>query len=151
MPFNSDSRRSEQFSSQRQSQNARRRSRSPQHRRSRSKERPNYHQRCLNDRQEQDFSYGTNPKAHPVCAVCLGTHAHNVYACKAPRTWDGRHATSSRRHRGDLRLRENDAPLCMDWQRLRGCSSTKHDPKHLCSGCSTAAHGAHGCPRAQKD
>ena len=102
VPFNSDSCCSKQFSSQRQSQNTHQCSRSPQHRRSRSKERPNYCPCHHNNRQDQDFSYSTNPKAHPVCAICLSTHAHNVYACKTPWTWDGQHATSSRRHRGDL-------------------------------------------------
>ena len=51
------------------------------------------HHYRFNECYEWDFSYGANTRAHSVCAVCLGTHAHNVYACNASRTWDGQHAT----------------------------------------------------------
>lgn len=149
---------------------SRRRSASPQRRRSRSEERPGQrsrrqyerrdsdrrdpdrrdNDRSDNIRHEQDFSYGTNPKALPVCAVCLGRHSHNVYNCNALRTWNSAHATTSKRTKGELRLRSNSAPLCIEWQRARGCPSTKHDAKHICSGCNQTSHGAQQCPRSQK-
>ena len=149
LPLNNDSHHSYQSSSQRRTQNTHWRSGSPQHKRSRSGEQPNYHQRRFNGRQDQDFSYGTNPKAHPICAICLGSHMHNVFSCDVSRTWDGHHVTLAKRSRGDLCLRGNNAPICMEWQRARGCFSTKHDTKHVCSGCGTASHGAQGCPQAQ--
>ena len=146
LQLNNNSWHSDQSSSQRCDLNTHRRSRSPQHKRSCSREQLNHRQHCLTDRQDQVFSHGTNPKAHPICAICLGTHVHNVYACNTARSWDGQHATMARRYRGDLHLRENDTPLCMDWQRLQSCNSIKHNPKHLCSGCGMVSHGAHRCP-----
>ena len=143
LPLNNDSRCSYQSSSQRRTQNTHWRSGSPQRKRSRSGEQLNYHQHCHNSCQNQDFSYSTNPKAHPVCAVCLGSHMHNVFSCDVSRTWDGHHVTLAKRSRGDLRLW---GPICMEWQRARGCFSTKHNTKHICSDCGTASHGAQGCP-----
>ncbi|KAG1847685.1 hypothetical protein DFJ58DRAFT_663202 [Suillus subalutaceus] len=40
--------------------------------------------------------------------------------------------------------------ICTAWQREEGCSSSKHDNKHICSGCGAVTHGAQRCPRAQK-
>ena len=68
-----------QSSSQWCNQNTCRCSESPQRRRSRSGKPSNYCQQCLNDHQDQDFSYGTNLKAHPICAICLGSHTQCLH------------------------------------------------------------------------
>ena len=85
-----------------------------------------------------------------VCAVCLGRHAHSVFNCNALKTWDGAHGAVSKRVKGELLLRSTSTPLCLEWQRSRGCPSNKHDAKHFCSGCNQASHRAQGCPRSQK-
>jgi hypothetical protein len=130
--------------------NTRHRSASPRNRRPRSADYPGARTRRPDDRRDQDFSYGTNGRAYPVCAVCLGRHSHNVFSCDALKTWDGAHSTITKRIKGTLYLRSNSAPMCIEWQRSRGCDSAKHDEKHLCSGCSQRSHGAQTCPRSQK-
>lgn len=66
-------------SSQRHSRNPCWHSTSPPPRRSRSGDQFNYYQCCPNNCQDQAFSYGTNPKAHLICAVCLGTHTQCLH------------------------------------------------------------------------
>ncbi|KAG2153401.1 hypothetical protein DEU56DRAFT_726833, partial [Suillus clintonianus] len=85
-----------------------------------------------------------------VCAVCLGRHTHNFITCAADHLWDNSHPTVSTRVNKALLLRSNNKPLCVDWQRPRGCSQRSHDERHLCAGCLSPAHGSQYCPRAQK-
>lgn len=61
---------------------------------------PSHHQynKCYN----WGFSYGTNIGAHPVCAVCLGTQAHNVYVCERSKTWDRCHTMLAERDKNKL-------------------------------------------------
>ena len=126
-----------------------RRSTSPQGGAS-SEDHSGHNRRQYNERYDRDFSYSTNTRAHAVCAICLGTHVHNVYACETSKTWDGQHATFIKRDKNELRLRESNTPICIDWQRTRGCPSNKHDSRHVCSGCGQASHRACACPRVQK-
>ena len=119
---------------------------SPQRRGLLSKDRAGSQYHRPNECYSQDFSHGTNMRAHSVCTICLGTHMHNVYTCEASRTWDGRHATVAKRVRNNVHLQENNTFICMEWQWARGCTSNKHDSKHVCSGCSLASHAAHACP-----
>ena len=109
------------------------------------------HNHCqYNECYDLDFSYGTNMRACTVCAVCLGTHTHNVYVCETSKTWDGQHATLVKRDKNKLHLQESNTPICIDWQRTQGCPSNKHNSRHVCSGCGQASHRACACPRAQK-
>jgi hypothetical protein len=127
---------------------SRRRSVSPRYRRSPS---PNRHSRRHNKNynEPQDFSKGTGRKVHSACAVCLGRNPHDIPRCDLETTWNG-HPTLATRVKGDLILRRDGSLLCVDWQRYAGCTSHRHDNRHLCSGCGQASHGAQNCPRAQK-
>lgn len=126
------------------------RSPSPRRRRSRSPERRNQQRRPPASRTKQDFHHSATGTSHSACAVCLGRHPHMVRDCKATSTWDGNHPATSKRLNGELYLRSDDARLCVDWQRISSCASTKHDSCHRCSGCASPGHGAQNCPRAQK-
>ncbi|KAH9932402.1 hypothetical protein B0H21DRAFT_760592 [Amylocystis lapponica] len=94
------------------------------------------------------FAAGARGQALSACAVCLGRHQHKVRDCNEGRTWDQAFATAACRVAGVLQLKDGRA-LCFDWQQARGCTGTKHDAKHLCSGCSQSSHGAQQCPRAE--
>ncbi|KAG1836811.1 hypothetical protein DFJ58DRAFT_669319, partial [Suillus subalutaceus] len=84
-----------------------------------------------------------------VCAVCLGSHSHSFVECIAERLWDNKFQTVTTRTNRSLTLRGSDKPLCVDWQRTRGCGSWVHDERHICSGCLATSHGAQNCSRAQ--
>lgn len=96
------------------------------------------------------FGSGASTGGFSACAVCLGRHRHSVRECRATRTWDEAHATFATRHEGKLVRRSDNSQLCFDWQRPMGCRGRSHDAVHICSGCGDAAHGANGCPRAQR-
>ena len=72
------------------------------------------HHYRFNECYEWDFSYSANTRAHSVCAVCLGTHAHNVYACNASRTWNGQHVTVAKREKNEIHLQESNTPICLE-------------------------------------
>ena len=84
LPINHNSHHNIPSSSQRHSGNPCWHSTSPPPRRSRSGDQFNYYQCCPNNCQDQAFSYGTNPKAHLICAVCLGTHTHTMFTHATP-------------------------------------------------------------------
>jgi hypothetical protein len=85
----------------------------------------------------------------PCCAVCLGRNAHCTVDCTAAQTWDKKFETFSERIRKGLWTKDGKQ-ICTAWQRDEGCSTPKHDARHVCSGCGAATHGAQRCPRAQK-
>lgn len=86
----------------------------------------------------------------PCCAVCLGRNPHRTIECTASHTWDGQHETFAERIRKGLWTKDGKQ-LCTAWQRDEGCSTPKHDMRHVCSGCGAATHGAQKCVRAQKE
>ncbi|KAH9909463.1 uncharacterized protein B0H18DRAFT_1009283 [Fomitopsis serialis] len=94
------------------------------------------------------FPDGASGAVLSACAICLGRHRHRVYDCDASQTWNGAFATMARRDKKDFTLNDGRA-LCYDWQRSKRCTSTLHDSRHLCSGCSLPTHGAQTCPRAE--
>jgi hypothetical protein len=102
----------------------------------------------------RDFFRGTGSSSARVCAVCLGRHETTKIRfteCEATRTWDGAHRTLSRRNsRKELVSISSGLPLCVDWQRERGCNVGRHAERHRCSGCDSTGHGASSCPRAEK-
>jgi len=85
----------------------------------------------------------------PCCAVCLGRNPHRTIECNKAHTWDNKHDTIAERVNKALWTKEGKQ-LCTAWQREEGCDSSKHDSRHLCSGCGAVTHGAQRCPRAQK-
>ena len=105
------------------------------------------HHRNTSSSRSADFRTGAgeNPDLAP-CAICLSRGRHNVRACKATKRWDGIPTQYSRN--SDLWIVDNQGNvICSDWQRPKGCSSTRH--RHECSGCGNRTHGAHECPLAQ--
>jgi hypothetical protein len=101
-----------------------------------------------------DFFRGASSSGAQVCAVCLGRHKDGKVRfadCSATATWDKNHDTFSRRSsQGVLVTVSDNEPLCLDWQRERGCSVARHGARHKCSGCGSTDHGASACPRAEK-
>jgi hypothetical protein len=89
------------------------------------------------------------PRSPPVCAVCLGSHAHSFIDCTAERIWDNSYPALSTHTNKHLLLRSSGKSLCVDWQRGRGCNNRSHDDRHICAGCLSTTHGAQGCTRAQ--
>ncbi|KAG1792713.1 hypothetical protein EV424DRAFT_1453706 [Suillus variegatus] len=85
----------------------------------------------------------------PCCAVCLGRHPHRTVECAATQTWDKQFETFAERIRKGLWTKDGKQ-ICTGWQRDEGCSTPRHDARHVCSGCGAATHGAQRCPRAQK-
>jgi len=85
----------------------------------------------------------------PCCAVCLGRHAHRTVECSAAQTWDKQFETFAERIRKGLWTKDGKQ-ICTGWQRDEGCTTPKHNARHICSGCGAATHGAQKCPRAQK-
>ena len=96
-----------------------------------------------------DFQASTSGRVYSACAVCLGRHPHKIVECSAPSLWDKSLPTLAIRTNKILSLRDGK-PICADWQRSSGCSSSRHDNRHICSGCASPSHGAQECPRAQK-
>lgn len=96
-----------------------------------------------------DFPASTSGRVYSACAVCLGRHPHKIVECSAPTIWDKSLPTLALRSNKILSLRDG-RPICADWQRSSGCSSSRHDNRHICSGCASPSHGAQECPRAQK-
>lgn len=81
-----------------------------------------------------------------VCAICLSRAPHNVRICRATRRWDGAPTLYCRN--SDSRITDSRGNvICSDWQRPKGCHSTRH--RHECSGCGSTKHGAQDCPSAQ--
>jgi hypothetical protein len=96
-----------------------------------------------------EFPTGTSGRVLSACAVCLGRHPHKIIDCSAPSIWDKSVPTLASRTNKLLSMRDG-RPVCADWQRYSGCSSSRHDNRHICSGCAATSHGAQDCPRAQK-
>ena len=94
------------------------------------------------------FQSGAGPRGG-VCAVCLGRHEHAFTKCDNTKLWDGSPCASRRNEQGRL-VAANGLSLCFDWQVPKGCKSSGHLERHLCSGCGGADHGAQGCPRAER-
>ena len=94
------------------------------------------------------FQSGAGPRGG-VCAVCLGRHDHTFAKCDNTRLWDGSPCAARRNEQGRL-VAESGLPLCFDWQVPKGCKSTGHLERHVCSGCGGTDHGAQGCPRAER-
>ncbi|TEB21079.1 hypothetical protein FA13DRAFT_1595328, partial [Coprinellus micaceus] len=94
---------------------------------------------------------GASGSVFPACAVCLGRHKHNVRDCRPDTLANGKYPTVSARNEGRLTLKETDRSLCADSQSADGCSSKRHNERHLCSGCASADHGAQACPRGRQD
>jgi hypothetical protein len=105
------------------------------------------HTRRPSSNQTTDFRTGAGESADlTACAICLSRAPHNIRTCKATKRWDGLPTLYSRN--ADLRIIDSQGNvICSDWQRPKGCTSTRH--RHECSGCGSAAHGSHGCPFAQ--
>ncbi|KAG2096075.1 uncharacterized protein F5147DRAFT_716935 [Suillus discolor] len=85
----------------------------------------------------------------PCCAVCLGRNPHHTMECAASRMWDNQYETFAEHIRKGLWTKDGKQ-ICMGWQREEGCTTPKHDARHVCSGCRAATHGTQRCPRAQK-
>lgn len=92
----------------------------------------------------QDFQAGTGGTTFPPCAICLGRHKQRVVACETKHIWDHAHHAVSWRENKLLFLLDG-RPLCHDWQMQRGCTSNRHDERHLCSGCTQPSHEAINC------
>ncbi|KAF8148912.1 hypothetical protein B0H34DRAFT_618887, partial [Crassisporium funariophilum] len=88
-------------------------------------------------------------KSPPVCALCLGREAHDVFKCQSDTSWDGTKARCHKNDQGRL-VTPMGTVLCFDWNTRRGCTGQGHDDRHECSGCGNKDHGAQNCPRAQK-
>ncbi|KIJ54197.1 hypothetical protein M422DRAFT_153664, partial [Sphaerobolus stellatus SS14] len=130
----------------------RRRSASPTPRRGGTHTSMNAHgsrERQADTRQDFRSSAGQGNSSYPPCAVCLGRHQHEVAKCCALRTWDGKFATIARKQDKKLLLLSGQM-LCYRWQGYSGCPSRAHDEQHLCSGCGSASHGVHKCPRVPR-
>jgi hypothetical protein len=84
-----------------------------------------------------------------VCVICLGPKdRHDVEHCERTRTWDGVHATASKRnHNNRVVLRTDGREPCFQFN-LGRCHSTEHGEKHVCSACGSKspAHNAQRCP-----
>ncbi|KIK99049.1 hypothetical protein PAXRUDRAFT_132850 [Paxillus rubicundulus Ve08.2h10] len=87
----------------------------------------------------------------PTCAVCLGIDPHTmpVVECLTDKTWDSKHETFSKQSNCTLISKATGQCICTHWQWCNSCSE-RHSHVHICSGCGSASHGAHCCPRAQK-
>jgi hypothetical protein len=100
-------------------------------------------------RDKQGFFRAGADSRGEVCATCLGRHEHPFVKCDGHELWDG--SPGSIRKSGNGRpVDPNGNPLCLDWQRLKGCQSSSHSERHRCSGCGKSSHGAQACPRAEK-
>ena len=109
--------------------------------------RSSHHSRRHSSFQTSDFRAGAgeNPDLS-ACAICLSRTPHNVRLCRAKKRWDGKQTLYTRNE--EARIVDNQGNIiCSDWQRPRGCSSTRH--RHECSGCGSSDHGAQNCPHAQ--
>ncbi|KIK76343.1 hypothetical protein PAXRUDRAFT_93821, partial [Paxillus rubicundulus Ve08.2h10] len=84
----------------------------------------------------------------PACAVSLGTDPHPmpIVECPAKKTWDSKHETFSKHSNQTLIAKLTGQCICTLWQQRNGCSE-HHSHLHICSGCGSASHGAHCCPR----
>ena len=94
------------------------------------------------------FQSGTGSRGR-VCAVCLGRHEHFFAKCEETRLWNGSAAAAQKNKQGHFAA-VNSQHLCFDWQLPRGCASTSHTDRHICSGCGSSDHGAQSCPLAEK-
>lgn len=92
------------------------------------------------------FGAGTDIGRY-VCAICLGRH-ENSRECRLERLHSGAAAFAARNERGHLVRRSDSQLLCFNFQTTKGCVSTTHADRHMCSGCGSGYHGAHRCPLA---
>ena len=94
------------------------------------------------------FQPGAGPRGG-VCAVCLGHHDHTFAKCNNAKLWDGSPSAARKNEQGRL-VTANGLALCFDWQVPKGCRSSSHLDRHICSGCGEGDHGAQTCPRAER-
>ena len=94
------------------------------------------------------FQSGAGPRGG-ACAVCLGRHDHTFAKCNNAKLWDGSPSAARKNEQGRL-VTANGFALCFDWQVPKGCKSTSHLDRHICSGCGGSDHGAQACPRAER-
>ena len=59
-----------------------------------------------------------------VPSVWACTYTTSSHVMHPEHGMDGHHATMAKRSKGDLHLRGNDTPICMDWQRAQAPSTT---------------------------
>lgn len=121
--------------------------------RQRQRPRRDFPQSTSRGQQQRKSKYGSFSETFPskaTCAVCLGSHKHEVRKCQANLLWSGEPAIVTRDSRGRI-FNKSGQELCIDWQCRRGCSSKSKSHVHSCSGCGEDTHGAHNCPLAQKD
>ncbi|KAG1838788.1 hypothetical protein F4604DRAFT_1516796, partial [Suillus subluteus] len=74
------------------------------------------------------------------CAVCLGQNPHRTIDCVASQTWDKQFDMFSECIHKGLWTKDGKQ-LCTAWQREEGCTTTRHDAHHFCSGCGATTHG----------
>lgn len=97
------------------------------------------------------FPTSAAKKTHLTCAICLKQHQHDVLNFNESLTWDQQHPTVSKcTENQNFLLKKGDISLCANWQCLWGCTNTRHDSKHVCSGCGSSAHGAQKCIKCRK-
>jgi hypothetical protein len=79
------------------------------------------------------FSNGAHSQRSPaVCTVCLGRNCHSFVECAADQIWDNSRKVVSKRLNRQLLLCSNDKPLCVDWQRGRGCTTSAISVQVVC-------------------
>ncbi|KAL7282059.1 hypothetical protein ACG7TL_003527 [Trametes sanguinea] len=75
------------------------------------------------------FLEGAETTEHVVCAICLGLHTPaEVVKCTATKLWNGRPARCNRI--GNRIQSDTGVAICINWQRVSGCSSRSHDERH---------------------
>ncbi|KIK78580.1 hypothetical protein PAXRUDRAFT_91177, partial [Paxillus rubicundulus Ve08.2h10] len=93
----------------------------------------------------------TNPNEPlPTCTVCLSINPHTmlIVECPAEKMWDGKHKPFSKQSNHTLISKATGQHICTHWQQCNGYPG-RHSHIHICSGCGSASHGAHCCPRTQ--
>ncbi|KAH9942655.1 hypothetical protein B0H21DRAFT_696193, partial [Amylocystis lapponica] len=87
-----------------------------------------------------------------VCANCLDRHRwQELSRCVFFTIWNGEVACCFRNCTGRI-IDPQGAVVCINFQRMRGCSAwgcSKRGHLHECSGCGDPEHGAYQCPLAQ--
>ena len=109
---------------------------------------PPYQQSQASPKQSP-FPSGAPAKALSVCTLCLGWDPHHVYKCTSEICWDGSKTRCHRNKQGRL-ISPAGSVLCLNWNSHCGCTTTRHESHHKCSGCGNKDHGAQACPQAQK-
>ncbi|KAH9941912.1 hypothetical protein B0H21DRAFT_793808, partial [Amylocystis lapponica] len=113
----------------------------------RSRERTSYSNRGASEDRDNEYSQTTPESSRGVCAICLGRHRwRELSRCDSSTLWNGKAARCFRNSTGRI-IDPHGAVVCINFQRVRGCSGRGH--LHECSGCGNSEHGAYECPLAQ--